>query len=75
MEKLSEFINQELKDVITSVQVYQGTSKESKKPYYAVDLKFNNGYLKRLFLNNEETFAWVNAFELLQTQKQVEAAF
>lgn len=75
MEKLSNYIGKELKDAIGSVQVVSGKAKDSGRSWYAVELQFINGYSKRYFLNNEETFAWTDAFETLATEKQVEAVF
>lgn len=69
---LAQYLNTELKDIIASVEVFQGTAKETGSPYYAIDLKFINGYSKRLFLRQDEMFAWVNAIEQLQTSKQLD---
>lgn len=70
---LAQYLNMELKGIIASVEVFQGTAKETGSPYYAIDLKFINGYSKRLFLKQDEQFAWVNAIEQLQVSNQMDA--
>lgn len=72
--RLSNYLNRELKDSIGSMRVIQGTSKEGK-PYYAIEIRFINQYSKRLFLKSDEEFAWTNAFDQLETQVQVNANF
>lgn len=67
---LAKYINQNLKDIISGIQVVQGTAKDSGNIYYCIELNFINGYSKRLFLRNEEQFAWVNAIETLNVTKQ-----
>ena len=70
---LSKYVNRELKDIISTVTVVQGVAKDSGQPYYAIQLSFINGYSKRLFLKDDERFAWVNAMELIETNQQVES--
>lgn len=72
---IEKFKDQELKDVVRSIRVYEGRAKDSGNVYYALDLHLTNGYTKRLFLNNEESFAWINALELLDTDKQIQGVF
>lgn len=68
---LSKYQNKELKGAIESMKIYKGKAKESGNDYYAVDIEFINGYKKRLFLNNEESFAFCNAFDTLDISKQL----
>lgn len=72
---LSKYMGRNLKEIIGDIQVVQGTAKDSGNIYYAIELKFINGYTKRLFLRSEEQFAWVNAIEQLQTQTQLDQSF
>ena len=62
---LQKYLGRELKDSIGSLQVIQGISKQTNQPYHAIEITFINGYSNRLFLRNEEVFAWVNAFAML----------
>lgn len=68
---LAQYQNKELKNAISSVQVVSGLSKEGNT-YYCIELHFINNYTKRLFLRNDEMFAWCNAFSLLETNSQQE---
>ena len=72
---LQKYLNQELKGIVQSIVVIQGTAKDSGNIYYAIEMTFINGYKKRIFLRNDEQFAWVNAFDQLVTQQQVNASF
>lgn len=72
---LSKYMGKNLKDIITDVQVVQGTAKDSGNIYYAIEISFINGYKKRLFLKNEEQFAWTNAIDQLETQIQINKNF
>lgn len=72
---LQKYLGKELKGAISSIQVAQGTAKETGNIYYAIDITFINGYKKRMFVSNAEQFAWVNAFDQLDTQVQVNANF
>lgn len=72
---LAKFMNQDLKGIISKISVVQGTAKDSGNIYFAIELEFINGYKKRLFLPDAEKFAWVNAIELLDTQKQINVSF
>lgn len=67
---LQKYMGKELKDVIASLTTVQGTSKDGAI-YYCVEIAFINGYKKRVFLKSDEAFAWCNAFDLLETNKQV----
>lgn len=75
MDTLQKYMNKNLKDSIDNLQVVQGTAKETGNIYYAVEITFINGYSKRIFLSGAEQFAWVNAFEQLETQIQVNKEF
>ena len=70
--QLAKYMGKNYSKVIKEVIVVQGTAKDSGNIYYAVELKFINGYSKRLFLRNDEAFAWANAFELIETQNSVD---
>lgn len=72
---LVRYLGKELKGAISSLKVVQGTARDSGNTYYAIELAFINGYTKRIFLRSDEQFAWTNAFEQLETQKQVDANF
>lgn len=67
---LSNYVGKELKDAVSSLQVVKGTSKEGNT-YYCIQLEFINGFPKRLFLKQDEVFAWTNAFDMLETNKQL----
>lgn len=75
MDNMQKYLGKELKGAISSLQVVQGTARESGKPYYAIDITFINGYQKRMFISNAEQFAWTNAFDQLETQVQINANF
>lgn len=70
--RLSNYLGRELKNIIKSVQVYQGVAKGTGEPYYAIDLIFINGYNKRLFLKSDEQFAWLNAIDLMDAEHKVD---
>lgn len=69
---LSNYLNKDLKGVISNLQVVQGTAKDSGNIYYAIEISFINGYKKRLYLRSDEQFAWTNAFDQLLTEKQID---
>lgn len=73
--QMSKYINRDLKGAIAKIEVVQGTAKDSGNIYYAIEMSFINGYKKRIFLRSDEQFAWCNAFDQLETQQQVDAAF
>lgn len=73
--QLSKYLNKDLKGAIKSLTVVQGTAKDSGNVYYAIEIEFINSYKKRLFLRNDEAFAWCNAFDLIDMDKVVESAF
>lgn len=75
MDTLQKYMNKDLKDSIAKLEVVQGTAKDSGNIYYAIEISFINGYSKRIFLSGAEQFAWVNAFEQLETQIQVNKEF
>ena len=56
-------INQDIKFALDSLVTGEGISKGSNNPYFFLDLKFKNGYSKRVFLNSESLFCIVNAVE------------
>ena len=72
---LQKYLNRDLKAAIAKVEVIQGTAKDSGNVYYAVEITFINGYSQRIFLRGAEQFAWTSAFDLLQTQQQIDNAF
>ena len=72
---LAKYLNKDLRSAISGLTVVQGTAKDSGNVYYCVELSFINGYVKRIFLRNDEAFAWANAFELVQAQQQVDVRF
>lgn len=59
--------------VVKSCRIVQGTARDSGNVYYAIEIEFVNGYKKRLFPQEAERFAIVNAFELVETTKQVDS--
>lgn len=71
---MEKYINRELKDSIESLQVRQGTSKEGTS-YYYISLVLNNNFEKRIYAQSAEQFAFCNAFDLMDTQKQVDVNF
>lgn len=73
---LSKYLGRDdLKNVISSLTVFQGTAKESGNTYYALELKLINGFPTRMYLKPDALFAWLNALELLDTNNQMDAAF
>lgn len=72
---LQKYLNRDLKSAIANLQVVQGTAKDSGNVYYAIEITFINGYQHRLFLRGAEQFAWTSAFDLIQTQQQMDNAF
>lgn len=75
MDQLSKYLDRDLRGAIRSMRVQQGKAKDSGNVYYYIELIFNNGYNKRLFLSSDETFAWCNAFEMLETNKFIDNEF
>lgn len=69
--QLSKFMGRELKDAIASIQVVQGTAKDSGNLYYCIELHFINGFTKRIYLQSAEQFAWCNAFDLIKVNDLV----
>lgn len=61
--------------IVKACRVVQGTARDSGNTYYAIEIEFINGFKKRLFPNDAERFALVNAFDMVDTAKQVDAAF
>lgn len=72
---LSNYLDKDLRGIISGLTVVTGTAKESGNIYYAIELTFINGYKKRMFLKDDERFAWVNAMDQLETSKQVNVTF
>lgn len=72
---LSKYLNQDLRAAISGLTVVSGTAKDTGNIYYAIELSFINGYSKRIFLRQDELFAWCNAFEQLEIQKQIDNNF
>lgn len=67
---LQNYINKNnLKDSIGSFRVVQGTAKNTGSIYYCVEIEFINGFSKRLFLNDAESFAIMNSFEQLEAEE------
>ena len=60
---------------LAKIEVVQGTARESGNTYYAIELTFINGYKARIFLRGAESFAWCNAFDMIQTQQQIDSDF
>lgn len=69
---LSQYMGRDLKKAISGLEIVQGVARNTGDPYYAVEIAFINGYKKRIFLRSDEQFAWTNAFDLLDSDKQVE---
>lgn len=67
----ANYIGKNLKNIITDVRVVQGTSKDSGKLYYYIELLFINGYKKVLFLKSDEAFAWLNAMQTLDVSSEL----
>lgn len=63
------------KKVITSCNIVQGTARDSGNTYYAIEIQFMNGFRKRIFPNEGERFAILNAFDIVSTEKQVDVTF
>ena len=72
--QLAKYLGRDLRGVIGGIEVVSGTSKEGK-PYYCIEISLINSYKKRLFLRSDEQFAWTNAIDLYDTQKQVDTIF
>lgn len=62
----------DLRKSIASLEVVQGKAKDSGNIYYAVEIKFINGYSKRFFPMDAEKFAITNAFDLIPVQEQID---
>lgn len=73
--KLANYMGKNYKSAIAEINVVSGTARDSGNPYYAVEIGFVNGYVKRIFLRSEEEFAWCNAFDMCDTQKQIDKEF
>lgn len=69
---LSKYINRELVNSVESVKVISGTAKDSGNTYYAIEIKLCNGYSFRVYPREGDRFAWVNAFEYLETNSQLD---
>lgn len=72
---LSKYIGKDLKASIANIEVVQGTAKDTGNLYYCLEITLINGHKYRKFMRGAEEFAWTNAFDQLETQKQVDAAF
>lgn len=66
---LAPYMGRNLKNSLTSLEVCQGTAKESGNIYYYVELTFLNGFKKRLYLQSAEAFAFTNAFDLIEADQ------
>lgn len=73
--QLAKYIGKDLKGSVANIQVVQGTAKDSGNIYYCLEITLINGYKYRKFMRGGEDFAWLNAFEQLDAQVQVNAAF
>ena len=72
---LSKYLGRtDLVNSIADLKVVSGLSK-SNTTYYCLELSFTNGYSRRLFLNDAETFAITNAFEQSDINKTIDADF
>ena len=67
---MDKYINQEMKNVIQSVQFKKGKTKEGTE-YTYLNLTLINGYNHRIFLRDAEQFAFFNAFDVLNVSKQM----
>ena len=72
---ISKYMNRNLKDSISNLQVVQGTAKDSGNLYYCLEVTLINGHKYRKFLRGAEEFAFTNAFDQLETQKQISNEF
>lgn len=62
---MDEYLNKNYKKALAELSIFKGAAKETGNPYYMLVLKFNNGYERRLFLNDDQKFALQNAFDLV----------
>lgn len=69
---LADYHNRDLRKVISNLTVASGTAKESGNIYYYIEMTLINGYKKRIFVNSDEAFAWINAFDQSETESQIE---
>ena len=60
------------KRVIESCNIIQGTARDSGSVYYAIEIEFVNGYKKRIFPNEAERFAILNAYDFALTSNQID---
>ena len=72
---LAVYMGRNFKDSISNLEVCQGTAKDSGNIYYYVQITFINGYTKRLYLQSSEAFAFTNAFDMLQTNNDIDSNF
>lgn len=63
---MEEYLQKNYKDCVESITLCTGIAKTSGNQYYYINLKLINGYEKRIFVNNEQMFAFKNAFDLLE---------
>ena len=72
---MEEYLGKEYKGAVSSLQLKQGTAKDSGNPYFYLSIKLINGYETRVFLNDDKKFAIKDAFEQVSTHKAVEDSF
>ena len=72
---LAAYMGRNLKDSIANVEVCQGTAKDSGNIYHYVQITFINGYQKRMYLQSAEAFAFTNAFDMIQTNSELDSNF
>lgn len=58
---MDDYLNKNYVDIIRELIIKKETSKATGRPYYCFDLKFINGYERRIFLNNDQLFAMTDA--------------
>lgn len=68
---LQNYTGRDLKKALNSLTVTQGKTKDGNI-YYSVDFVLINGYRYRVFLKEAERFAFINAFDQIDTEKQLE---
>lgn len=71
---MEEYVDKDLKGAVKKLVLKQGVSKEGNG-YYYLELSFNNGYSKRIFLNSESQFAITNAIDVMETTRQLDKDF
>lgn len=65
MKQLADYENINLIESISSFVVKKAKSKEGTE-YFYLDLTFCNGFSKRIFINQSDSFGFLNAFDQLE---------